>query len=159
MYTSIPDGWSKDENQKLASFIERNIEILQEFPEAHPEVKGKLNRIYNSSFPGSVLYELSSNSVSHLVNGWSVSTRNMWGVPRETHINMIEELGGQHAESMLIIRYVKFLQNIIKLSKWAVQFLLQQVKIDLSTLTGRNIRFILDKIGHDKDIFKVKANW
>ena len=45
MYTSIPDGWSKDENQKLASFIERNIEILQEFPEAHPEVKGKLNRI------------------------------------------------------------------------------------------------------------------
>ena len=24
---------------------------------------------------------------------------------------------------------------------------------------GRNIRFILDKIGHDKDIFKVKTNW
>ena len=51
-----------------------------------------------------------------------------------------------------------FLQNIIKSSKWAVQFLLQQVKNDLGTLTGRNIRFILDKIGHDKDIFKVKAN-
>ena len=71
---------------------------------------------------------------------------------------MIEELGGQHDESMIIVRYVKFLQNIIKSSKWAVQFLLQQVKNDLSTLTGRNIRFILDKIGHDKDIFKVKAN-
>jgi hypothetical protein len=72
---------------------------------------------------------------------------------------MIEELGGQHAESMIIIRYVKFLQNIMKSSKLAVQFLLQQVKNDLSTLTGRNIRFILDKIGHDKDIFKVKTNW
>ena len=77
--TSIPDGWSKDGKQKRASYIERNIEILQEFPEAHPEVKCKLNRIYNSSFPGSVLYELSSNSVSHLVNSWSVSTRHMWG--------------------------------------------------------------------------------
>ena len=157
--TSIPDGWSKDAKQKRASYIERNIEILQEFPEAHPEVKCKLNRIYNSSFPGSVLYELSSNSVSHLVNSWSVSTRHMWGVPRETHRYMIEELGGQHAESMIIIRYVKFLQNIMKSSKLAVQFLLQQVKNDLSTLTGRNIRFILDKIGHDKDIFKVKTNW
>ena len=157
--TSIPDGWSKDANQKRACYIERNIEILQEFPEAHPEVKCRLHRIYNSSFPGSVLYELSSNSVSHLVNSWSVSTRHMWGVPRETHRYMIEELGGQHAESMIIIRYVKFLQNIMKSSKLAVQFLLQQVKNDLSTLTGRNIRFILDKIGHDKDIFKVKTNW
>ena len=71
---------------------------------------------------------------------------------------MIEELGGQHAESMIIIRYVKFLQNMMKSSKLAVQFLLQQVKCDLSTLTGRNIRFILDRIGHDKDIFKVKAD-
>ena len=47
----------------------------------------------------------------------------------------------------------------MKYSKWAVKFLLQQVKNDLSTITWRNNRFILDKIGHDKDIFKVKANW
>jgi hypothetical protein len=72
---------------------------------------------------------------------------------------MIEQLGGQHAQSMLIIRYVKFLQSMKKSSKLAVQFLLQKVSNDVSTITGKNIRYILDRIGHGQDIFNVKTNW
>ena len=59
--TSIPDGWSKDAKVKRAQYIERNCEINQEFPTAHPRVKCNINRIYNSSYPGSVLYYLSSD--------------------------------------------------------------------------------------------------
>ena len=82
--TGIPDCFSKDAKQKRARYIERNVEIIQEFPFAHPEVKCKMNNIYNSSFPGSVLYDLSSDSVSQLVNSWSVSVRQMWGLPLHT---------------------------------------------------------------------------
>ena len=56
--TSIPDGFCKDAKQKRGRYIERNCEIIQEFPTAHPDVKCKINRIYNSSFPGSVLYDM-----------------------------------------------------------------------------------------------------
>ena len=46
--TSSVDGLSQDVRQKRAMFIERNCELLQEFPFAHPAVKSKINKIYNS---------------------------------------------------------------------------------------------------------------
>ena len=82
--TTVMDGLCKDTKVKRARYIERNIEISQEFPSAHPEVKCKINKIYNSSFPGSVLYDLTSDSVRQLVNSWSVSVRHMWGLPLQS---------------------------------------------------------------------------
>ena len=92
---------------------------------AHPEVKCIINRIYNSSFPGSVLYDLSFTT--QLINSWSVSTRHMWGLPLHAHRYLIEELGGQHAQSMMILRYVIFLQSITRSPKNCVQILLHKV--------------------------------
>ena len=79
--TGIPDEFSRDAKQKRAAYIERNVEIMQEFHMAHPDVKCRINRIYNSSFPGSVLYNLSSDSVRHMVSSWSMSVKQMWGLP------------------------------------------------------------------------------
>ena len=49
--TNVMEGFSKDCKQKRARYIERNCELIQEFHLAHPEVRCKINRIYNSSFP------------------------------------------------------------------------------------------------------------
>ena len=132
---------------------------MQEFPFAHPDVKCKLNRIYNSSFPGSVLYNLSSDSVSHMVNSWSVSVRQMWGLPRQAHRYLVRELGGQHAEEMLITRYVKFVQSIKKSPKLAVQFMLEKIRLNVNTVTGSNLRYIQDKVGyHCGDVLDMKPS-
>ena len=112
----------------------------------------------NSSYPGSVLYDLSAESTSQLVNSWSVSTRHMWGLPLQAHRYLIEELGGEHAQTMLIRRYIKFLQNVKKSPKLAVQLLLQKVIGDLNTITGKNVRYILDKIGRQNDILTVNPD-
>ena len=61
------------------------------------------------------------------------------------HRYLIEELAGDHAQAMILSRYVKFLQKSPKL---AAQFMLQKVFNNVDTITGRNIRNILDKIGH-----------
>ena len=161
--TSIPDGFCKDAKQKRAQYIERNCEINQEFPMAHLEVKCKINRIYNSSFPGSILYDLSSPPATQLVNSWSVSIRHMWDLPLQAHRYLIEELGGQHAQSMLITRYVKFLQSVTRSPKTCVKFLLQKVIGNMNTITGKNIAFIQRKTGYKFDLltldpFKVKRN-
>ena len=55
---------------------------------------------------------------------------------------------------MLISRYVKFLQSARKSTKIAVQYLLEKVVRNLNTITGKNVRFVLDKTG-GQDIFKV----
>ena len=71
----VPNGLLHDAKVKRAKYIERKVELEQEFNLAHPEVKCKINSIYNSSFPGSTLYDITSESVRQLVNSWSVSVR------------------------------------------------------------------------------------
>ena len=94
---------------KRAKYVEKNIELNQEFPYTHPDVKCKNNRTYNSSFPGLVLYDLTSYSVKMLVNSWSVSVRQMWILSFNAHRYSIEPLGGKHALTMVLVRFVKFL--------------------------------------------------
>ena len=154
--TNIPDGFTRDAKEKRAIYIEKNVEIMQEFSVAHPDVKCRINRIFNSSFPGSVLYNLSSDSVKHIVSSWSVSVKQMWGLPYQAHRYLVRELGGPHAEEMLITRYVKFLQSVRKSPKLAVQFMLEKTVNNVNTVTGSNARFIHEKLGHDCDIFSMK---
>ena len=144
---------------KRARYIEINVEINQDFLFAHPEVKCKMNNIYNSSFPGSVLYDLSSDSVSQLVNSWSVSVRHMWGLPLQAHRYLLTQLGGTHAQEMLVSRYVKFLQSIQKSDKLAVKLMLQKVLYNVETVTGRNVRYIEDKLGPSCRILNADITW
>ena len=74
---NIIDGQSQDIKEKRARFIERNVELNQEFIFAHPEIKSKINHIYNSSFPGSQLWDLCSKNANMLYNSWSVAVRIM----------------------------------------------------------------------------------
>ena len=137
-----PDGYQMDVKCKRARFIERNCELNQEFPQAHPELKCKINRIYNSSFPGSVLWDLSGENTSKLINSWSVAVRHMWGLPYNSSRSFIEALGGPHAKIMLMCRYVKFIQTVIKSSKLAAIFLLHRSIKNVNTVTGRNVNYI-----------------
>ena len=132
---SIPNGLAKDTKQKRAQYIEKNCELVQEFGFAHPDVKSRLNRIYNSSFPGSLLWDLSSENVKQIVNSWSVSARIMWGLPHDAHRYLIEELSGEHAFVMIVSRYIKFIQSIKKSPKYPVQFLLEKVMNNVNKLT------------------------
>ena len=89
LLSNVPDGWKDDTRVKRAKYIERNVELQQEFPSAHPSFLCKINRIYNSSFPGSVLFDLSSKSTQQLINSWSISLRHMWGLPATAHSYLI----------------------------------------------------------------------
>ena len=80
----------------------------------------------------------------------------MWNLPFNAHRMFIESLGGTHAQVMIYTRYINFLQSIRKSNKLGVIYLLEKVHLDLDTMTGQNIRHILDQI-NEKEIFKVKS--
>ena len=155
--TNIQDGYSQDARIKRAQYIEKNCELIQEFGFAHPEVKTQINRIYNTSFPGSILWDLTSRSVRMLENTWSVSIRHMWELPLNSHRYFIEPLGGVHASNMLQSRYVSFIKSAQKSSKMSVLLMLQMIKDDMQTVTGRNIRHILTEAERD-DMLNVKKS-
>ena len=69
----------------------------------------------------------------------------MWDVPYMTHRYMVEPLGGEHALTMIISRYIKFIKTLKKSPKIAVQYLIEKVSRNCNTLTGKNIHFILEK--------------
>ena len=61
-----------------------------------------------------------------------------------------------HAKTMLMCRYVSFIQSIRKSSRPGVIYLLQKVMNNVETVTGRNINYILRETGND-DIFKIRV--
>ena len=147
--TNEINGLQKDIMEKRAAYIERNCEILQEFPFGHPEFKCHINKIYNSSFPGSNLWDYTSENFQFFINSWSVSVRHMWNLPRESHRFFIEPLGGTHAKVMIYSRFIKFIQNIQnKSKKMSANYLLQLIKNDTNSITGKNIRQIADDINN-----------
>ena len=150
----IPNGYQQDVRVKRAQFIERNCELNREFPLAHPDVKCKINRIFNSSFPGSVLWDLSGINTTQLINSWSVAVRHMWSLPDNSHRFFIEALGGPHAKLMLMCRYVNFVRNINKSSRPAAIYLLNRSMKNVNTVTCRNIHYILKETG-ESDILSV----
>ena len=124
---------------------------------AHPEIKCKVNGIYNSSFPGSVLWDLTAQHTTQLINSWSVSVRHMWDLPVNSHRSFIESLGGTHAKSMLMSRYFNFIQSVVKSKRKAVLFLFHRCKDNLMTVTGKNIQFIESQVPNSS-ILTMKKN-
>ena len=91
-----------------------------------------------------------------LINSCSVATRHMCDLPRKSHRYLLEELGGTHAKCMLYSRYVTFMQCISKHEKFPVKFLFQLTRSNLMSVTGRNIRKILDETGQE-DIVNINV--
>ena len=61
----------------------------------------------------------------------------------------IEDLSGVHASTMLICRFINFIKSIKKSPKLAVQFLYQKVKNNVNTVTGKNIKFVVEATGYE----------
>ena len=140
--TNKINGLCDDVLEKRARYIEKNFEINQEFPYAHPKLKCTLNHIYNTSFSGSVLWDYSSREAEMLINTWSVSIRHMWNLPLQSHRYFIEPLGGKHLKSMLYSRFLKFINSIKSGNKIVAKLLLEIIKNNTETITGRNIKKI-----------------
>ena len=141
--TNRINGMLEDIKEKRARYIERNCELNQEFPFAHPELKCKMNQIYNSSFSGSVLWDLTSKESQSIISTWSVSVKHMWDIPIQSHRYLMEPLGGTHLKTMLYSRFIKFIKSIQSGNKLAAKLLLEMIKDNTETITGRNIKIIL----------------
>ena len=81
----------------------------------------------------------------------------MWNLPLQTHRYFIEALGGMHLKTMLYLRFAKFIQSMNIGIKDAPIYLLNIIKDNTDTITGRNIREILN-CTNEVNIFKLKLS-
>ena len=102
--TNEKDMLACDMNVKKAKYISKNIEINQEFHFAAPETKVKVNEIYNSSWYGSVLYNLYNKEAIKLESSYNRSVKVMLDLPFGTHRGLIEPLIGRKHQRLSFIK-------------------------------------------------------
>ncbi len=142
--TNSSDALADDVMQKRAAYINRNNELCQEFFFAHPDSKVNINNIFNTSFYGSMLWNLFGTEAERIEKTWNVSIRKMLNVPRDAHRFFIEPLSKtRHVSFSLYKRYLKFIDSIAASSKPALKKLLSMTKNDCTSRTGRNLRNIM----------------
>ena len=83
----------------------------------------------------------------------------MWDLPRDTHKYFVEPLGGMHAHTMIVSRFVNFVQNTLKSKKLAVQFMLSRSLANVNSITGRNASHIQQLTGYRCDILNISKKW
>ena len=138
------DGLKYDMKIKRAQYITKNNELSQEFSFCHPRAQFHLNQVYNSSFPGSPLWNLFCRESEMIHNSWNTSSRIMFNLPLNTHRYFIQPLSNKvHIKNILMKRFMRFLSQIKFSQKKVPGFLLNIIKNDVRSTTGFNLRNIM----------------
>ena len=129
---------------KRAQFINKSVELNQEFFFATSRTKFEVNQIYNSHFYGSPIWDLFDKCALKLESTYNQGVKVMFDLPVSTHRMLIEPVSGQiHIRKTLISRFLGFLQQIKNSKKTIPKILLSNIMYDVRSTTGKNLRNIL----------------
>ena len=132
---------SNDVIEKRARYIQRNNELLQEFSFACGKTKMFINKVYNGSFYGSILWDLYGKESTMLYSTWNVSIRQMLRLDRATHRYLIEPLSGMdHLKNSLIKRFISFTEKMSSSKKGVINNVYPIISSDCRSTTGKNLR-------------------
>ena len=143
--TTITDDnkMNRDILEKRAIYISKNNELLQELHFSHPKTKIWVNQVYNTSFYGAPLWDLSSREYEKLEKTWNVSQRKMIMIPRTAHRYFLEPLSGRpHVIKSLKKRFLNFISKVRLSEKKVLRDMLHEVGHDCRSVTGKNIRLL-----------------
>ena len=134
----------KDMSIKKARYVSKNIELNQEFYFASPETKMTINQIYNSSWFGSVMYDLSSSEAVKLESSYNRSMKIMLDLPYGTHRGLIEPISRRkHLKTVLTKRFLTMIKKMATSRKPILKMLLTEIESDVRSNTGKNLRMIM----------------
>ena len=133
---------------KRAIFYDKVHQIQQQFGYYEPQPVLKLLSVYATALYGSPLWQLFSDEHSKLNRSWNTAVKIIWDLPHPTHTRFLESLCPvPHLESVLTGRAIGFLQNLKNSNKDLTKLLFHSCSVDLSSVTGRNMNFLLVKHG------------
>ena len=99
-------------------------------------------------FTGSSLWDFKSENFMKLCNSWNTNLKVILDFPWSTHCYIVERLSGiKHAKHMIFSRYIKFLDSLVKNRRKSIVSLVKIVSNVANSVTGSNIRHILNETG------------
>ena len=129
---------------KRARYISKNVEINQEFHFAAASTRVQVNKIWNTHFYGSPLWNLFSPGAERMIGSYNRSIKCMLKLPLATHRFLLEPLSGEKpAMAILADRFLSFMDKIDKTDKMAIKMLKREAMKDVRSTTGANYRGIM----------------
>ena len=123
---------------KNGRFVSRNIELNQEFHFAAEETKLTVNDIYNSSWYGSVLWDLFCPGAVKLESSWNRTIKIMLNLPHATHRGFIEPLSSRkHLKRVLLKRFIQFVEKIKTSKKPLLRLMLRLSEQNSNSTHGK----------------------
>ena len=104
----------------------------------------QVNRIWNTHFSGSPLWNLFSPGAERMIGSYNRSIKCMLKLPLATHRYMLEPLSGEKpAMAILVDRFLSFMDMIENSDKEAIKMLRKEAMKDVRSTTGANYRGIM----------------
>ena len=117
----------------------------------------KLVNTYITSFYGSSLWDLNSESSNKLWTAWNKKINTIFQLPFGTHRYILNELSTlPHLKTMLSKRFLKFQKNLSACKKPQVSYLRSIQEVDHRSSYGRNYESLCVN-GVDGEYFPVPA--
>ena len=91
----------RDCHRARAKFIDKSVDVREQFAFAVPEQKLKMIQILCCDGFGSMLWNLRGNSAEQFFKSWNTSVKLIYGVPRSTFTYLVE---GYFASSQKSLR-------------------------------------------------------
>ena len=149
-----------DAQRARASFMTRASDMRENLFFAHPVQKMQAIQLYCCDAYGSMLWQFGCNYSESFFKAWNVQSRLAWGVPRETHTNIVENYlcdGFRSMRKQVYTRFHSFTLNLAKSPSREVRFLFNLVKKDCRSVTGSNLMFLRDFLSCDDTLKYAKC--
>ena len=138
-----------DTRQKRAAFIDRSLEIREQFSFAHPMEVLRAVRLYCCDHYGSMLWDLEGNMATQYFNVWNTCIKLTWGITRATHTYFLDYLSGGlvSVKGDILGRYAGFYRSLLYSPSKEVNILARVVAKDIRSTTGKNLRMLERETG------------
>ena len=133
-------------------FIDESTDVREMFGFAMPDQVISALRIYNTSFYGSMLFDLYGEEAEKIYRCWNTAVKLAWRVPRTTHSYLVENLLGKNfptLRSSILSRFVKFFHGLTKCTGMETTTLAGLAQADARSTLGKNLRKITLETGKD----------
>ena len=135
----------KDCNRARASFIDRSVDVRQQFFFAPPDLTLQMVQVLCSDGYGSMLWNLQSDPAESFFKSWNTCVKLVHDVPRSTFTYMVEGFLAKDQVSLrnqILSRYPGFYRKLLLSPSKEVRMLVRMVDSDPRSTTCQNLRYL-----------------
>jgi hypothetical protein len=135
----------KDCHRARAKFIDRSVDVREQFAFAQPQQVLKMVQILCCDAYGSMLWDLRSNTAEQFFKSWNTCVKLVYRVPRSTYTYLVEGFFASSQCSLrnqVLSRYPGFYRNLLASPSREVRMLARMVSDDPRSTTCKNLRYL-----------------